>query len=254
MERRIGSSAANAWTDRGDRIDLTRARPEPRPLRLAASPQDVILDLARTAILVVDMQNDFLSPGGWFAARGIDASGAAAATRSLQGLLPVLRGAGIPVVWVNWGNRPDRANLNPTVLHSADPAGAGPGYGARLAPDGDPVLEKDSWGAAVVDGLAIEPGDVQVDKFRLSGFWDNELDSILRNLRVTTLLFAGVNVDRCVLATLQDASFLGYDCLLLEDCSATTAAPPAGEAACELVRRMYGFVIRGADLEAGLSG
>ncbi len=57
----------------------------------------------------------------------------------------------------------------------------------------------------------------------MSGFQDTMLDSILRNLGVTSLLFAGVNADQCVLCTLQDANFLGYDCLLIEDCTATTS-------------------------------
>jgi len=71
------------------------------------------------------------------------------------------------------------------------------------------VLQKDSWAAAVVDELAIEPTDIRVDKHRISGFWDTPLDSILRNLGVRTILFAGVNTDQCVLHTLTDANFLG---------------------------------------------
>jgi ureidoacrylate peracid hydrolase len=62
-----------------------------------------------------------------------------------------------------------------------------------------------------------------VHKHRLSGFWDNELDSVLRNLGITTLMFTGINLDRCLFATLMDASFLGYDCLVVEDATSTVS-------------------------------
>ena len=72
-------------------------------------------------------------------------------------------------------------------------------------------MTEGSWSAAIVDELTPEPSDILVDKYRMSGFWDTPLDSILRNLGVATVFFAGVNADQCVLATLMDANFLGYD-------------------------------------------
>ena len=71
------------------------------------------------------------------------------------------------------------------------------------------VLQRGAWGAAVVDELALVRGDIHVDKHRISGFWDTALDSVLRNLGVKTLFFAGINADHCVLATLMDANFHG---------------------------------------------
>jgi nicotinamidase-related amidase len=76
----------------------------------------------------------------------------------------------------------------------------------------------------------------------MSGFWDTPLDSILRNLGATTLLFAGVNLDQCVLCTLQDANFLGYDCILLEDGCATTSPDYCVAATLYNVRQCFGFV------------
>ena len=93
-----------------------------------------------------------------------------------------------------------------------------------------------------------DPADVHVAKYRMSGFPDTPLDSILRNLRVTTLLFAGVNLDQCVLCTLQDANFLGYDCLLLEDCAATTSPDFCTAATLYNVRQCFGFVTDGPAL------
>jgi nicotinamidase-related amidase len=157
----------------------------------------------------------------------------------------------MPVVWLNWGNRPDRANLPPGVLHVYDPDGTSTGIGDTLDGAG-PVLQAGSWGAAIVDGLEPAGQDVEVDKYRMSGFWDTPLDSVLRNLDLTTLLFAGVNVDQCVLATLIDAACIGYDCLLLADACATTSPPFCWEATLYNVKQCYGFVTSAAELIAAL--
>ena len=121
----------------------------------------------------------------------------------LRRLLPAWREAGGRVLWVNWGNRPDLANMPPNQHHLYKPQGQGIGLGEPLPGHGARVLEKDSWAAAVVDELVIEPQDIRVDKHRISGFWDTPLDSILRNLGTRTILFAGVNTDQCVLCTLD---------------------------------------------------
>ncbi len=115
------------------------------------------------------------------------------------------------------------------------------------------MLEKGSWSAAVVDELPIATTDIQIDKYRMSGFWDTPLDSVLRNLGVTTLLFAGVNADQCVMCTLQDANFLGCDCVLLQDCTATTSPPFCMQATLYNVRQCLGFVAQSADLTSGLT-
>ncbi len=86
----------------------------------------------------------------------------------------------------------------------------------------------------------------------MSGFWDTPLDSILRQLDVTTLLFAGVNSDQCVLGTLMDANFLGYDTILLDDCAATTSPDYCAQATRYNVRTCFGFVMQSPDLVAVL--
>ncbi len=228
----------------GTEVDLRRAPVASRPISIEATPQNITLDLARTAILVIDMQNDFCHPQGWLGHIGVDVTPTRGPIPALVALLPELRRQDVPVVWVNWGNRPDRMNLSPTLLHVYKPSGTGVGLGDPLPGSGATVLEQDSWSAAVVEELTPEPGDIRVSKYRMSGFWDTPLDSILRNLGVTTLLFAGVNVDQCVLATLQDASCLGYDCILLEDCSATTSPDYCLAATLYNVRQCFGFVVQ----------
>jgi nicotinamidase-related amidase len=250
----IGATPRNAWSAGDGRISLVRERLPGRSIRVEALPQPIELDLARTAIVVVDMQNDFCAPDGWLASIGVDVTPARAPIGPLSGLLPVLRGAGVPVVWLNWGNRPDRANLPPGVLHVYDPDGASTGIGDPLPGTGHRVLEAGSVSAAVVDGLGAEPTDLMVDKYRMSGWWDTPLDSILRNLDVTTVLFAGVNVDQCVWATLIDAACAGYDVVLLTDCSATTSPAYCVDATIYNVRQCFGFTTTGADLAASIEG
>jgi nicotinamidase-related amidase/mannose-6-phosphate isomerase-like protein (cupin superfamily) len=167
-------------------------------------------------------------------------------------MLPVMRSADMPIIWLNWGNRPDRLNLSPALIHVYNPDGRSVGLGDATA-GGAAVLEKNSWGAAIVDGLATADSDIRVDKFRMSGFWDTPLDSILRTLGVTTLLFGGVNLDQCVLCTLQDANFLGYDCILIEDCAATTSPEFCTQATLYNIRQCFGFTASASDISAAIA-
>jgi nicotinamidase-related amidase len=251
----LGARAGEQWQVDATTADLVRAGRPVRRVRIAATPQSIEIDLARTAIVVIDMQNDFCHPGGWLAGIGVDVAGASRPIAALNRLLPRLRAAEVPVIWVNWGNRPDRLNLSPALLHVYNGDGTGTGLGdpIRQGPlRGARVLEKDSPSAALVDGLQALPGDVLVDKYRMSGFWDTPLDSVLRNLGITTVLFGGVNADQCVLATLMDANFLGYDTLLVEECTATTSPEYCMQATLYNVRTCFGFVVSDEALVEGL--
>lgn len=243
----LGPSPRNAWRVSAARADLVRRRAPARPVSLDARPKPVTLDLARTAMVVVDMQNDFCHPDGWLAGIGVDIAPARGPIEPLRRLLPTLRRAEVPVVFVNWGARPDRANLSPALLHVYDGAGEGRGIGDP-GPSGAPTLTEGSWAAAIVDELSPEPGDIVVSKHRMSGFWDTPLDAILRGREATTVLFAGVNADQCVLHTLADANFLGYDTLMVEDCTATTSPAFCWEATLYNVRQIFGFTLESGAL------
>jgi nicotinamidase-related amidase len=172
------------WALSPDHVDLrgpADAQRKSRPAELAAAPQRLTIDLARAALIVVDMQNDFCSPEGWLASIGVDTTPATSAINELTRILPAIRSAGVPVIWLNWGNRPDRANLPPNVTHVYDADGSGGGIGER-ASRSEAVLTEGSWGAAIVDGLDVDAADLHVAKFRMSGFFDTPLDSILRQL------------------------------------------------------------------------
>ena len=245
----FGPAAHNAWALRDGRVSFVRRPIAPRPLRLDdAAPQPVELDLARSALVVVDMQNDFCHPEGWFAQKGLGIRAARRPIAILRRLLPAWRDAGGAVLWLNWGIRADWANLAPTVHFKGKRTAEGVGY-AEVSPiDRGPSLVQGSWGARVVEELVVAPDDLTVHKHRLSGFWDNELDTLLRQRGITTLLFAGINTDRCVFSTLQDAHFLGYDCVLLKDACSTPSPAYVTRGVLYIVELLHGFVASAAGL------
>jgi nicotinamidase-related amidase len=249
----LGRSKVFHWKVNADLVDMSMTPPPPRRATIASEPQFVKVDLNRTALIVIDMQNDFCAKDGWVDHLGLDYTPDRAPIKPLQTLVPLLRQAEVPVIWVNWGNRPDLLNMPPNQIHLYKPKGEGIGLGDPLPLSRAHVLEKDSWAAAVVDELRPLRGDIMVDKYRISGFWDTPLDSILKNLGTRTILFAGVNTDQCVLCTLTDANFLGYGCILLEDCCATTSPSFCTESTIWNVKKCYGFVTRSDNVAAAIA-
>lgn len=250
--RPMGSARGNQWRVGAKTVDLVREQREPKPVSVAAEPQNLVVDLSRTAFVIVDMQNDFCEKGGYLDYRGVDYTLDRKPIEPIARTAPLLRSAGVPIVWLNWGVRPDLLNTSPSLLHAHTPDGEGAGLGETI-PGGAPILTEGGWGAAIVQGLEPDPRDIRVTKYRFSGFWDTPLDSILRNLGVQTLLFAGVNADQCVMSTLQDAMFLGYDCILVEDCVGTTSPEYCMQATLYNVKLLYGFVTQSARIAAALS-
>jgi nicotinamidase-related amidase len=248
----MGSARANVWRVGEKSVDLVRPQIEARPFAIDAQPQALRVDAARSAFIVVDMQNDFCAKGGFLDYRGVDITPDRKPIEPIRAIVPKLRAAGVPIVWLNWGVRPDLLNASPSLLHAHAPDGTGAGLGQRI-PGGAPILVEGSWGAQIVDELVPEPSDIRVTKYRYSGFWDTELDSILRNLGCTTLFFAGVNADQCVMTTLQDAMFLGYDCVMVEDCVGTTSPDYCMLATLYNVKLLFGFVTQSPAIERGLS-
>lgn len=232
----------NAWAVNEAIADITRPPLPPVLINLTTETKTLRIDLAKAAILVIDMQNDFCHPDGWLAHIGVDVTPARKPIDPINTLLPQLRAAKVPIIWVNWGNRPDLLNISAGLRHVYNPTGVGVGLGDPLPNRGAKVLTLGSWAAAIIDELEHNLDDIFVDKYRMSGFWDTPLDSILRNLGKTTLFFGGVNIDQCVMATLQDANFLGYDCILVKDCAATTSPEYCLQATLYNVNQCFGFV------------
>ena len=245
-KRQFGAAPGTAWTWSPEGVSLVRAAAAPRRVHLPTQTEVVELDVHRSCVVVVDMQNDFCHPEGWFGQKGVSVRATRRPIPVIAELLPAWRHAGGRVLWLNWGVRADTLNLGPTVRYKAGrPDARGEpavGYGQVSPLDRGPSVVAGSWGAQVVEELAVAPEDITVHKHRLSGFWDNELDSLLRQQGITTLLFCGVNTDRCVFSSLQDAGFLGYDCVLLKDACGTSSPAYVTRAIHFLVDKLHGFV------------
>lgn len=249
----MGAAPGSTWHVTPDHVDMTRPAPAVRPLHLAAEPQSITVDAAKTALMIVDMQNDFCTEGGWMHARGIDITPNRAPITPLQGLVAAVREVGLPVIWLNWGVRKDLLNIHPSLRHAHNPTGLETDLARPVPGTRSEVIAAGSWGAQVVDELTPGDADIRITKHRFSGFWDTETDSVLRNLGITTLLICGVNMDQCVMTTLEDASFLGYDTILVRDCTATTSPAFCVEATLYNVKLLFGFVTTSDAILSGLS-
>ena len=196
------------------------------PVALEARPMPLTIDPAATAVVVVDMQNHFVSPGGTWANSGVD-------TRPIQALIPRIRrvldaarSQQMPVVHVRMGLAPEPAShgMPPQAFqgtgrerweHYCKMVGAG----TPVTSNGNPAGSSATWNADIVAELAPLPGERVITKPRFSGFYETDLEATLRSLGVGVVLFTGCTTSVCVESTLRDASFRGFDCVLLEDCT-----------------------------------
>jgi len=254
----IGTPSGENWVVDQTIVDVSRPAPSPMVTTIESLPQKLRFDLRKSALIVVDMQNDFVHPDGWMAgAFDLDPSAAAELANPINKVTTASRAASIPVIWLNWGVRADRANLPPITRHPFSDLRSFGGLGDEVAGRNGiaphPLLGKDSWGAQIIETLEVSSDDIHVDKHRISGFWDTPLDSILRNLGARTLFFAGINSDHCVLGTLMDACFLGYDTVLIEDATGTSSPDFCHQAAVHNVRFCFGFTTTSPALLAGLA-
>jgi len=236
-----GFGGRHVWTVGKNTVSLVRPVVPPRAYSFDAAPHPVVVDLARTALVVVDMQNDFIHEDGWFAGKGVDPEPLRAPISAINALSRFVREKDVPVIWLNWGVRAYGLNLPPSLAYVGKRREEDRGY-----TDPDPhgrgnALTRGSWGAETYGEMVVGPDDILVDKSRYGGFTDNDFDGVLRNLGVHTLIFTGINIDRCVFATLSEATFRGYDAILVEDAVATPSPQACTEAVHFLVDKLYGF-------------
>jgi ureidoacrylate peracid hydrolase len=191
-------------------------------ISIKANPVPLALDPRHTAVLVVDMQNDFGSEGGLFARAGIDIAPIQAVVDPITRVLTAARRAGLPVIYLKMEFRPDLSDLGgPDSPNAIKHRLFGVGQ-TVTAPDGSEgrFLIKGTWNTEIVEELVPQDGDIVVSKQRFSGFYGTELDTILKTLGVKNLVFTGCTTSVCVESTLRDAAFRDYRCVLLADCTA----------------------------------
>ncbi|KAI2622422.1 Isochorismatase hydrolase [Hypoxylon sp. NC1633] len=246
--------------------DLTRGVSEsPRfALRTTHGPPDISITLspALSALVVVDMQNFFLHP------RCNDhPTGLAATERTLE-VIARCREIGIKIIWLNWGLSDDDLGSIPAatqrsfgstlITPSLDNKTARNGFGSDMGDGRGRLLMAGSWNAEIYDPL-LEVSRPDLDLFcnknRISGFWNGEtpLAKALAAGGYRTLLFAGVNTDQCVLGTLADAYYRGWDCIMVEDCCATNS-PGGHDVTVYNTSGGYGFVVDSRSVAEGVLG
>jgi ureidoacrylate peracid hydrolase len=231
-----------------------------RDIVLEARPHSVTLDCARTAVIVVDMQNDFGAEGGMFARAGIDISGIQAAVAPTARVLAAARQAGIPVIYLKMGFQEDLSDAGgPASPNWIKHMPLNVGERVR-APDGSEsrVLVRETWNSEIVPQLKPEPGDALVWKTRFSGFFETDLHELLSGRGVRHLIVTGCTTSVCVESTIRDAMFRDYHCVLLEDCTAEPIGSGLSrsnhEASILTIEILFGWISRSENLIAALGG
>jgi nicotinamidase-related amidase len=174
-----------------------------------ARPGPYTFDPSSTALLVIDMQRDFLLPGGFGESLGNDVSQLRRTIAPLAALLAVWRAAGLPVVHTREGHEPDLSDCPPAKL-ARGPIGQNGPYGR--------ILIRGEYGHDIIDELAPADGEPVVDKPGKGAFYATELPDILDKDGVTSLIVTGVTTEVCVHTTVREANDRGYECLVLADC------------------------------------
>jgi ureidoacrylate peracid hydrolase len=189
-------------------------------VRLDARPEPIEFDPAKTAVIVVDMQNDFGAKGGMIDRAGIDISGIQKAVGPTASVLTAARQAGIKVIYLKMGYQPDLSDLGAAGSANRERhLQIGVGETVR-APDGreSRILVRDTWNTDIVPELEPHPGDLVIYKTRYSGFYNTDLDDRLIQMGIRHLLITGCTTSVCVESTVRDAMFRDYSCVLLADC------------------------------------
>jgi ureidoacrylate peracid hydrolase len=203
------------------------------------------LDPRSLALLVVDMQNDFCHEQGFFARAGHDVSPCRAAAEQTGRLVPDVRRSGVPVIWTRMiaGEQPE-LKLAPIRFRAPRESGEFvEGVGGTL------LFAPGSWGAELVDGLPVEPGDLVVDKPTYDALFATGLEEELRRRGVDTLAVAGVTSHCCVDATVRAAFVRGFNVLVLSDCVAAFGAEQhLNDATLEVLALLFAVVAPAAAL------
>lgn len=228
-----------------------QATDRPR-VTLAARPQPVSVDVASTALIVVDMQNAYASQGGYLDLAGFGLDGMTEVIARIADLLPAARRAGVQVVFLQNG-------WDPGYVEAGGPGSVNQckSNAIRLMRERPELqgtlLAKGGWDYALIDALRPAPGDIVVPKPRYSGFVSTALDSILRSRGIRHLMLCGVATNVCVETTLRDAFGLEYHPILLRDACLQAGPAYVQDATIYNVETFFGWTASGADALAALA-
>jgi nicotinamidase-related amidase len=215
-----------------------------------ARPYPFTFDPASTALLVIDMQRDFLEPGGFGESLGNDVAQLRRTIEPTRALLKVCRDAGLFIVHTREGHVADLSDCPPAKLRRGTPGIhiGDPGPNGRILIRGEP-------GHDIVDELAPAPGEPVVDKPGKGAFYATELEKLLRDKGITSLVVTGVTTEVCVHTTVREANDRGYECLVLADCVGSYF-PEFQRVGLEMVAAqggIFGWVGRSGDFSTALT-
>jgi nicotinamidase-related amidase len=182
-------------------------------LTVPADPGPFRFEPAHTALLVIDMQRDFVEPGGFGETLGNDVSLLRSVIPPLQKVLAASRAAGMSVIHTREGHRPDLTDCPPAKLNRGAPTLRIGDTGAKGR-----ILIRGEYGHDIIDELAPCPGEVVIDKPGKGSFYATDLDDVLAGAGITRLVITGVTTEVCVHTTVREANDRGYECLVLSDC------------------------------------
>ena len=215
---------------------------------LPARPEPLTVDPATAAVIVIDMQNAYASPGGYLDLAGFDISGAPAVIRNIKGVLETARGAGMPVIYFQNGWDADYVEAGGPGSPNFHKSNALKTMRERPELQGK-LLAKGGWDFQLVDDLAPQPTDIVLHKTRYSGFFNSQLDSVLRTRGVRTLVFVGIATNVCVESTLRDGFFLEYFGVVLADATHQAGPEFLQQASLYNIEKFFGWVSSVADFK-----
>ncbi len=205
-------------------------------IEIPARPYPYPLDPARTALVVIDMQRDFIEPGGFGDSLGNDVKRLEAIIPTTAGLIALFRQMGWPIIHTREAHRPDLSDCPPAKISRGKP-------GLRIGDEGamGRILIAGEPGNQIVDALAPLAGEIVIDKPGKGMFWATGIHEKLQAMGITHLVFAGVTTEVCVQTSMREANDRGYECLLIEDAT-ESYFPQFKSATIEMIAAQGGIV------------
>jgi len=217
-------------------------------IMLPARPEPIPVSVSQTAVIVIDMQNAYASPGGYLDLAGFDISGAERVIRNTKGVLEVARAAGMPVIYFQNGWDADYVEAGGPGSPNFHKSNALKTMRERPELQGT-LLARGTWDYALVDELTPQPGDIVLHKTRYSGFFNSQLDSTLRSRGIRNIVVVGIATNVCVESTLRDGFFLEYFGIVLEDATHQAGPEFVQQAAIYNIEKFFGWVSSVADFK-----
>jgi ureidoacrylate peracid hydrolase len=226
---------------------------DPAARYLPARPEPIMIRPAETALIIVDMQNAYASPGGYVDLAGFDVSGAPRAIEKIGQAAEAARAAGMPVIFFQNGWDPDYVEAGGPGSPNWHKSNALKLMRRRPELHGK-LLAKGGWDYELVAELPPQPGDIVVTKPRYSAFFNTNLDSLLRARGIRSLVFTGIATNVCVESTLRDAYHREFFAVMIPDATLQAGADFIFEATVFNVQRFFGWTASSEAVVQALRG